>query len=1003
MVAGLRLNVLVCSASRPDMGVVAVMDETGGELLELGPRGVPILAGDVIHIEGRSCLLRRRETGVEITKTPLLDDDGTHGLRLATTKVRLKAGLHVFQLDYFNYLAAYGLELSCQLPNGTVEPADHFLVRPSGRVGNETNMIAGLKAIYYEGGWLNLPDYTLLKPVKTVTATNLNPIVGPQTELFGIQFKGFFSAPVDGNYTFNLASDDGSLLFLDDPYVSLTSIGHVAAPSPIATTLRASVADAKAPKWISVEGRVVFVSRSGRGFCFELQSQPDSIWVTVADGKEFDLMHLLNSRIRVSGIGRAEMAMNQERRLGSLSVATADDIKIQDNSAGTLAAGVAAPTLITIENIQGLSKDEATRHWPVRIRGVVTSIAPSLYHYMSVQDESRGIFVRLSPSVKAPIVEGQFCEIVGHTDTGDFAPIVVAQDVTVLGKGRMPPPVRPTWNQLINGSMDIQWVEIQGLVTAVHSNNLALLLPEGEIDVEVGAYSESQLRVFQDAVIRLRGVLFAAWNTNRTVQVGHLFMRNVMIGVDVAPPRDPFDVPVKTWSELYQFDSTATPFQRVKVRGTVIYADARRVFLMDQVRGIDVLTVEPTNVRFGDEVDVVGYPDISGSAPLLREAILRRTGQTVEPTPLVVDGSQLAQGKIESMLVRVSATLMGLHSEPDSRVLEMNAGGHLFLARLQETTESAPLRIGSKLALTGVYVGKVTAWSEGGKPSGFELLLSSPSQVVVLSQPSWWTPRRLLVMVGLLLATLALSMVWISLLQRRVEQRTRQLQHETREREVAERERALETERSRIARDLHDDLGSSLTEISVLATTGLRSVALPEFLHTFRAIAAKARELVTALDVIVWAVDPKDNSLESVADYLGDFVSEYLSHSGIICRFDIPVALPSIVLEGRLRYGLLLAVKETLNNVERHARATEVEFRMICAEGHLHIIIADNGKGFDTQKRHGGNGLKNLPLRLAKLGGRYNVESSIEKGTVVTIGLCLSQHAKSAPPKEPGS
>jgi signal transduction histidine kinase len=252
-------------------------------------------------------------------------------------------------------------------------------------------------------------------------------------------------------------------------------------------------------------------------------------------------------------------------------------------------------------------------------------------------------------------------------------------------------------------------------------------------------------------------------------------------------------------------------------------------------------------------------------------------------------------------------------------------------------------------------------------------------------------------MVGLLFVILVLAAVWISQLHRLVEQRTQLLQKETREREVAERERTLETERSRIARDLHDDLGSSLTEISVLAVKGQRLRTLDELTTLFRAIAAKARGLVTALDIIVWAVDPKDNSLESVADYLSDFASEYLSHSGITCRFDIPVELPSIVLDGRLRHGLLLAVKETLNNVERHAQATEMEFRMAVAEDQLEIVISDNGKGFDTKTKHRGNGLKNLPLRLAKLGGRYNIKSSMGNGTIVTIGLRLSRQTETMP------
>ena len=997
IIADVRLDVLVCSTSRAEIGVVAVKDKTGSEILELGPRSVAIAAGDVIHIEGRHCLLRSREIGIEITRAPDLDDDGTHALQRVVAEVSLTTGLHPFQLDYFNLYAAYGLELSCSLPDGSVQLASRFLVRPSGDAMFGSNLVAGVNATYYEGAWLNVPDFALLEPVKTVTTTNVSPDFGPQKDLLGIRFKGFFSAPMEGAYTFNLASDDGSLLFLDAPDVPLTKISHEEVPSPIVTTLRASMTDSEAPQWMSVEGRVVFVSRSGRGLRFELQSQPDSIWVTVADDNELDPMRLLNSRIRVSGIGRAVMDPNRDRVLGELSVTTSDDITIQENPSGAITASGVAPTLVTVEKIQSLSNEEATRHLPVRIQGVVTSIAPPIFRYMSVQDETRGIFVRLSSSVKSPTAVGQFCEVVGYTASGDFAPILVAEDLVVLGKGQMPLPARPTWNELINGRMDIQWIELQGLVMAVHSNSLALLLPEGELQVEVQPYSESQLRTFERAVIRLRGVLFAAWNTNRTVQVGRLLMRNVNIDVDVPAPRDPFDVPLKTWSELYQFDTRATPFQRVKVRGTVIYADSKRVFLTDKMRGIRVSPVEPANVRFGEEVEVVGYPDISGSAPLLREAILRKTGQTVDPTPLILNGSELIQDKVDSMLVRISATLMGIHSEPDSRVLEMNARGHLFLARLPDTKEPVSPRIGSQLVLTGVYVGKDLTWSEGGSPSGFELLLSSLSQLTVLSQPSVWTPRRLLVMVGLLLVVLALAAVWISQLQRLVEQRTRQLQQEIREREVAERERALEIERSRIARDLHDDLGSSLTEISVLASKGQRSGTLEELTALFRSIAAKARGLVTALDNIVWAVDPKDNSLESVADYLSDFASEYLSHSGITCRFDIPVELPPIVLDGRLRHGLLLAVKETLNNVERHAQATEMEFRMAVAEDQLEIVISDNGKGYDTKTKHRGNGLKNLPLRLSKLGGRYSIESSIGKGTIVTIGLRLSPRTEMMP------
>ncbi len=161
IIADVRLDVLVCSKSRAEIGVVAVKDKTGSEVLEFGPRSVAIAAGDVIHIEGRRCLLRSREIGIEMTKAPDLDDDGTHALQRVTAEVSLAKGLHPFQLDYFNLYAAHGLELSCSLPDGSVQLASRFLVSPSGDTMFGSNLVAGVTATCYEGVWLNVPDFSL--------------------------------------------------------------------------------------------------------------------------------------------------------------------------------------------------------------------------------------------------------------------------------------------------------------------------------------------------------------------------------------------------------------------------------------------------------------------------------------------------------------------------------------------------------------------------------------------------------------------------------------------------------------------------------------------------------------------------------------------------------------------------------------------------------------------------------------------------------------------------
>lgn len=205
----------------------------------------------------------------------------------------------------------------------------------------------------------------------------------------------------------------------------------------------------------------------------------------------------------------------------------------------------------------------------------------------------------------------------------------------------------------------------------------------------------------------------------------------------------------------------------------------------------------------------------------------------------------------------------------------------------------------------------------------------------------------------------------------------------------SERLRAVEAERSRIAQDLHDDLGSSLTEIGVLASTGTRSSGPEENSSgLFQTIGTKARLLIGALDVIVWAVDPEENSLQSLADYLSGYVADFLNNSDIACRFRIPVALPDTALNGRARHDLFLAIKEVLHNIVQHARATEVEFKLGVSDSSLEIVVTDNGCGFVPGPSEG-HGLKNLVARLAKMRGYCTVTSRVGQGTQVRIQLPL--------------
>lgn len=982
----LDLRVTVCAVSRPEVGVLIARDETGTELLELGNIERNIVAGERIHLRWWHCLFRKRELGVQISQGPVVDNDGLHIHRTWGGNIDLKEGLNPLQLDWFNCLQSYNLEVYYAFSNAPVHSVDssnlwHAVVDTSGH----TNFMPGLRAICYEGYWEKVPDFNLFQPVKTGIVTNFDLGFRARDERIGIRFTGYLKVPCDGQYHFHVRSDDGSLLYLGRRELPITRLGFTDVPPAATWATGETMSNLNERVWMTVAGRVSFISQEGHGFELEMHSGRDVLSVRVADAAGLEPSRLLNVEVKVTGIGRAVLTENQRVVLGELFAASAKEIVVQ-----MMSSGVPSFPITSVEQVRSLPVEAARRALPVRIRGVVTDAKNNAYlHWISIQDDTRGIFVNLGSATNAPAF-GENWVVEGHTAPGDFAPIIVADKLTFLGDGQLPEPARPTWNELLNGSMDAQWAELKGLVTDVHTNLVTLMLPEGRLNVLMDGYAESDLRPFLTAIVQIRGVLYAIWNAQtREVRVGNVMMRNPVLEVDTPAPANSFDAVLKTPRELRLFDPKATTFRRVKVRGQIIYADASEAFLEEDGVGLRLLPAGQMNVNPGDLVDAVGYPDISRAALLMRQVIVRKVGQAALPVPKKLASSELARDGLDYTRVRVEGKLLGWHSELDASVLEIQSGAHLYLARLAPRwAGQLSLRIGSRLALNGVYVGKGHNGYDGGGAQSIDLLLNSPADIEVLSQPSWWTLQRLLILVGMLLVILVFTAIWITQLRRLVEHRTHQLQYEIRERERIQRQHALEAERSRIARDLHDDLGSSLTEISVLANTGQRHRS-EEGIHEglFQAIANKARQLVAALDVIVWAVDPEDNSLQSLADYLTGYTGEFFSHTIVSCRFKVPVAFPQITLQGRVRHDLLMAVKETLNNVARHAQATEVEFRMAIVGGNLEIEIADNGKGFEGDTD--GHGLKNLSARLLKSGGTCTVESRVGGGTSVKIRLPL--------------
>ena len=250
---------------------------------------------------------------------------------------------------------------------------------------------------------------------------------------------------------------------------------------------------------------------------------------------------------------------------------------------------------------------------------------------------------------------------------------------------------------------------------------------------------------------------------------------------------------------------------------------------------------------------------------------------------------------------------------------------------------------------------------------------------------TWWF--KVLIVVGVIVGVvIAVRRIGLRRLRRKLE--------------IVERQRAVERDRARIAKDIHDDLGAGLTHISLLSELARRDSVENVHNHVGQ-ISEMARELTRSMDEIVWAVDPHNDSLDSLVTYVTKFAQEYLSVAGIRCRLDLPAELPGYSLRAEVRHNLFLAIKETLNNVVKHARASEVWLRLVLEPHSFTVSIEDNGCGISDDAKSGesssigrissGHGLDNLKKRLEIIGGKCVITSKPSEGTRVELKVNLSR------------
>jgi len=252
------------------------------------------------------------------------------------------------------------------------------------------------------------------------------------------------------------------------------------------------------------------------------------------------------------------------------------------------------------------------------------------------------------------------------------------------------------------------------------------------------------------------------------------------------------------------------------------------------------------------------------------------------------------------------------------------------------------------------------------------------STLDLIVQPPFWDNRWFLLASGFSVVAIVLGTVYLTATQR-LRRRLRQ-------------QESLEKERSRIARDLHDQLGANLTQITLLGEMNVSDKELPgEVEINSQQICQTARETTRALDEIVWAANPANDSLEGLANYACKYAQDYFALAGLRYRTDVPAQLPAIPLPPDVRHNAFLAFKEAVNNVVKHAQATEAQVHLRITSRTFVLSVADNGRGLGDRAAAAKtrNGLKNMRKRMDDIKGGFDIAPAPNGGTVVELTVPL--------------